>query len=235
MASKKPLNHLFFDLDGCLYDADGGYVTHTRKQLFQYIHKQGWVENLEDAEAFWRPHFQKYNQTYRGLKAAGLEIDYDDYWATCRAGVDQFLTEDKALKSFLESLPQKKYVVSNCNERQVHEALDVMGISDCFAGVYGAKFMLPHCKPEREAFQKVLDDLRVTDPSECAMFEDSYKNLVTCHSMGMACVFVESEIHVREEGVQKSHYSILDAVVPTLSDENGQMMKSRCPRLYVSS
>ena len=189
------------------------------------------MENLEDAEPFWRPHFQKYNQTYRGLKAAGLEIDYDDYWATCRAGVDQFLGEDKALKSFLESLPQKKYVVSNCNETQVHEALDVLGISKCFSGVYGAKFMLPHCKPEPQAFQKVLDDLQV-DPTECAMFEDSYKNLVTCNNMGMATVFVESEIHVREEGVQEFHHSILDAVVPTLSDENGTIMREKCPRLY---
>ena len=233
MSGEKAIKVLLFDLDGCLYDADGGYVTHTRSQLFKYIYNQGWVENLEDAEAFWRPHFQKYNQTYRGLVAAGLEIDYDDYWATCRAGVDQFLSEDKALKSFLESLPQKKYVVSNCNETQVYEALDIMGISNCFAGVYGAKFMLPYCKPEREAFQKVLDDLRVNDPSECAMFEDSYKNLVTCHSMGMACVFVESDIHVKEEGVQESHYSILDAVVPTLSDMNGAMMRKKFPGLYL--
>ena len=230
--TKKPLKVLLFDLDGCLYDADGGYVTHTRQQLFKYIHNQGWVENLEEAEAFWRPKFQQYNQTYRGLKAAGLEIDYDDYWATCRAGVDLFLSEDKALKSFLESLPQKKYVVSNCNETQVHEALSVMGIGGCFSGVYGAKFMLPHCKPEPQAFQKVLDDLQA-DPTECAMFEDSYKNLVTCNEMGMATIFVESEIHVREEGVNASHHAMLDAIVSTLSDEDGAIMREKYPRLYL--
>lgn len=227
-----PLKVLLFDLDGCLYSADGGYVTHTRGQLFEYIHAQGWVEHLEDAEAFWRPHFKKYNQTYRGLKEAGLTINYDEYWESCRAGTRDFLHEDKPLRDFLESLPQEKYIVSNCNEKEVIEALDALGIRDIFAGIYGAKFMLPYCKPEKEAFQKVLDDLRITNPSQCVMFEDSYKNLVTCKQMGMATVFVESEIHVKEEGVTLSDRAILDAVVPTLSIDP-EIMKEKYPRLYL--
>lgn len=243
MSSEKAIKYLLFDLDGCLYSADSGYVEHTRKQLFRYIWNQGWVssssdveltesQQLEIAERFWRPLFTKYNQTYRGLKEAGLEIDYDDYWSTCRAGTSNFLKEDKDLRSLLLQLPQKKYIVSNCNEKEVMEALNCLGVSDLFERVFGAKAMLPYCKPEKEAFQKILDELGHVNPTECCMFEDSFKNLKTCNEMGMQTVFVLSEIHVREEGVQSKDHEILDAVVPTLSEANGNSLRAQMPHLF---
>jgi pyrimidine 5'-nucleotidase len=234
MPQPKPLKYLLFDLDGTLYPADGGYVKHTRQQLFQYIFDQGWVEKREDAEAFWRPYFTKYNQTFRGLTEAGVKIDYDDYWATCRRGTADFLKEDKELRSFLESLPAKKYVVSNCNEKEVIEALECLGVLDLFeTPIYGAKAMLPYCKPEVEAFTKILDHIGATDPAECCLFEDSYKNCRSASKMGMATVFVESEIHVKEEGVSEKDREELDAVVSTLSDPTGQQLRTQLPRLFM--
>ena len=244
-SSKKPIKYLLFDLDGCLYSADSGYVAHSRKQLFQYIWDQGWVTNddsssnmteaekLKAAETFWRPLFTKYNQTYRGLKAAGLDINWDDYWSTCRKGTADWLSEDQPLRSLLDQLPQRKFVVSNCNETEVIEALDCLGITDCFERIYGAKAMLPYCKPEKEAFQKIIDDIGggIT-PQECCMFEDSYKNLVTCDKMGMETVFVLSEIHVREEGVSEKDREMLSAVVPTLSEASGDTLRAQLPRLF---
>lgn len=249
MSSQKPIKYLLFDLDGCLYSADSGYVAHSRKQLFKYIWDQGWIEStksgaslseeekLKAAETFWRPLFTKYNQTYRGLKEAGLNIDWDDYWSTCRRGTADWLNEDKPLRTLLEQMPMRKFVVSNCNEVEVTEALDCLGITDQFERIYGARAMLPHCKPEKEAFQKILDDIAENgesiDPSECCMFEDSYKNLVTCDKMGMETVFVLSEIHVKEEGVSEKDREMLSAVVPTLSEASGDTLRAQLPRLFV--
>lgn len=48
----------------------------------------------------------------------------------------------------------------------------------CFVKVFGADFMGLHAKPDAEAFQAVLRDIGA-EPCDCAMFEDSLKNLKT--------------------------------------------------------
>ena len=146
------------------------------------------------------------------------------------------MKEDKDLRELLLKLPQKKYIVSNCNETEVMEALQCLGVADLFERVFGAKAMLPYCKPEKEAFEKILGEIGLiqgqVDPGECCMFEDSFKNLKTCHEMGMATVFVLSEIHVREEGVQEKDREILSAVVPTLSEASGETLRAQMPQLF---
>jgi putative hydrolase of the HAD superfamily len=246
--SSNSFSVLLFDLDGTLYDADNGYVSHQRRNLFEYIYKTGIVPRPEDgsvdaAEAYWRPLFKQYNQSLRGLRSAGNEIDSEDYWAYCRNGTQDFFSADEALQSFLASLPktQKKYIFTNCNEKQALECMDCLGITPYFEPtIYGAKFMNDVCKPEKAAFQMVLQDIGIDSASkeECSQvcfFEDSFKNLVTAHDMGMSTVFVQSEIHMREEGVSLSEEqkAYLSCIVNTLSDEDGKVIKDKFPKLYL--
>jgi hypothetical protein len=216
--------------------------------------------------------------------------------------VENFLSEDLPLRSFLESLPktQKKYILTNAGEKPAKHCLELMGIADqfeyvmrirglilyvedyysvlllpysissgaigsydlllsysmiavalhiniiltmaChsvflhlqFRYVYGSDFMGTVCKPEKEAFQKVLDHINPgQDPCRVVMFEDSYKNLVTANSMGMSTVFVESEIHVKEEGVTLEQKAMLSCTVNTLSDEGGAAISEKFPRLFL--
>lgn len=56
---------------------------------------------------------------------------------------------------------------------------------------------------------------RITTPTfnhETAMFEDSFKNLVTAKSLGMSTVFVRSET-AHEEGVGDAQLATVDSVV----------------------
>ncbi len=64
-------------------------------------------------------------------------------------------------KSFLESIPKstQKYIFTNANEKEAIECLECLGIKEHFLHVYGSKFMGNHCKPEEEAFLKVLKDI----------------------------------------------------------------------------
>lgn len=239
---------LLFDLDGTLYDADCGYVAHQRRNLFEYIYKTGMVDrpadgNTDAAESYWRPLFKQYNQSLRGLRSAGNEIDSEEYWAYCRNGTQDFFSADLPLQSFLASLPstQKKYIFTNCNEKQALECMDCLGITQYFEPtIYGAKFMANVCKPEKAAFEMVLQDIGIDASSkeECnkvCFFEDSFKNLVTAHEMGISTVFVQSEIHMREEGVSLSaeQKEYLSCIVNTLSDENGDQIKNKFPQLYM--
>lgn len=52
--------------------------------------------------------------------------------------------------------------------------------------------------------------------SPVAMFEDSFKNLVTAKSLGMRTVFIRSET-ATDEGVGDSNLETVDAVVDDVS------------------
>ena len=58
------VSHLIFDLDGTLYDADNGYVTNIRCNIFNFLVQKGHAETVEEAEGIWRPNFKKYNQNH---------------------------------------------------------------------------------------------------------------------------------------------------------------------------
>ena len=208
---------LLFDLDGTLYPANCGYVEHIRKNIFEFMYCKGFVPRSQSAEEVWKPIFRKYNQSFRGLKASGMVFDSDEYWTFHRSGVEQFLSADNNLRKVLQNLSQEKYIFTNCNEKQAIEALECLGIADCFNGIFGASFMGDHCKPEEIVYEQVLKELKVENPSEVILFEDSFKNLVTANKLGMKTVFIES-ITSYEEGVTDAHRSILNIVLPTLSD-----------------
>lgn len=46
---------------------------------------------IEKAEEVWRPLFRKYNQSLRGLRAGGFDIEAEEYWDCLRAGAEHFL------------------------------------------------------------------------------------------------------------------------------------------------
>ena len=62
--------------------------------------------------------------------------------------------------------------MTNTSETQGNKALRVLGLhadeSDAFERVYGGVFTAPACKPQREAFEKVLADAGV-DASRCGL------------------------------------------------------------------
>ena len=188
------------------------------------------VPRTESAEAAWLPLFKKYNQSAKALRMGGWEFSDDEYWAFMRSGADKFLQRDGPLDSLLSALPQRKFIMTNCAEKQALECLDMMGVTHHFDKVFGANFMGTMCKPEEAAFQAVCDEIGVT-PSDVCFFEDSYKNLVTCNRMGMTTVFVKG-FTAEEEGVSVEQERILDAIVPTLSDQNGEGLKKQLPYLF---
>ena len=232
---KSAPNTLIFDLDGCLYDAGCGYVEHVRMNVFKFMIKKGWTSSIEESKKIWWPLFQKYNQSKRALKMGGYEFNDDEYWSFMRSGYELYLKNDVQLQSLLSSFSntkiKKKYIMTNCAEKQAIEALDVLGITNHFDKIYGADFMEDICKPQKEAFLKVLNDINIDNPSDVCFFEDSYKNLVTAKELGMTTVFVKGYT-ADEEGVSKEDELILDAIVNTLSDENGNYLKSLLPQLF---
>ncbi|CAM9388038.1 unnamed protein product [Scytosiphon promiscuus] len=219
---------LLFDLDGTLYPLDNGYHMHVRHNLWRFMSEK---LGIEEPEKVWRPLFQKYNQSAKGLRiGGGYEFDLDDYWTSIRAGAPDFIKEaPPGVKAALESLPQaEKYVFTNCNEKEAEEALALLGIRHHFKGIFGANEMGDTCKPEKEAFLGGGTASKALRGKRGVMFEDSFKNLVTAKSLGMSTVFIPSETE-REEGVSAAQLETVDAVVRDVSEDE---LRAKAPWLW---
>ena len=71
---------LVFDLDGVLYPASNGYLEKVRNNQRNYlIEKHGVSE--EEARKIRKEAFAKHNQTLKGLRSLGFDVDHDEF--TC--------------------------------------------------------------------------------------------------------------------------------------------------------
>jgi putative hydrolase of the HAD superfamily len=228
---------LLFDLDGTLYDQVCGYVDNVHANIFKFMaEKKGGkfdsIGSIEEAKIVWRPIFQKYNLTKRGLLGEGYEFDTVEYDKYIRQGADQFIQHDPELRVFLESLACRKVIFTNAPEISANEILDLLGVADLFEAVLGTDFLQDQvCKPEGEAFDRVLNHLKI-DPADYHrvwFFEDSYKNLVAGKELGMKTVFVRSSSTMKEEGKAARDLSQFDAVI---EGKVGMELREQIPELW---
>ena len=81
---------------------------------------------------------------------------------------------------------------------------------------------MPHCKPEPEAFQKVLDSVGAAAETS-VMFEDSMKNVRACKALGMRTVFIDEGCAGGEAGLlgdarTGEDAAAIDATVARIAD-----------------
>lgn len=86
------------------------------------------------------------------------------------------------------------------------------------------------CKPEKKAFDMVLEYLKI-EPSAVCYFEDSFKNLLAGKALGMQTVFVTSST-LKREGRTITDLRQFDAVV---KGKVGDSLKSMLPSLWDES
>lgn len=199
---------LLFDLDGTLYDHDCGYEEEVHSNIFKFMvetkgGKFDAVMTLQQAQTTWQPIFDKYNLTKRGLLGEGYVFDSRHYDTFVRQGAAKYFNEDIELRLFLESFPSrmKKVVFTNAPESSANEILDLLGVRDLFDDVLGTDFLeSKFCKPEKEAFDKVLAYLQVMSSQHhrVCYFEDSFKNLKAGKQLGFRTVFVMSNTLANE-------------------------------------
>jgi putative hydrolase of the HAD superfamily len=223
-------------LDGTLYAIENGYEDACRARVFSFMVDELGFENANAAKNAWRPQFAKYNQTLKALRAGlGLEFDTETYWTRTRGDPRAFLTPNaeareslrradaaraarisRAEPGSLNGLKKlKKYVLTNCAEKQAKESLAALGLLDAFDGVFGADAMGDTCKPCVEAFRRV-QKIAGFDYARTAFFEDSVKNLAAAKTLGATTVLVASAT-AREEGTRSDGFEpdhVVAAVTP---------------------
>lgn len=231
-------------MDGVLYPAANGYLDNVRQNQRNYlIEKHGLSE--EEARRVRKEAFAKHNQTLKGLRSLGYEVDHDEFTEFVRRGMYEYLSRDERVNETLERLKAtvsskkngKMVLMTNTAERQARKCLDALSIDERLFedGIYGSEFMGDVAKPMPEAFQVVCDDIGVS-PEECIMFEDSFKNLKTCVSvLGMGGVFISGETLEMELGGGKENDNDargeLNAVANVVVESIGDLFEV-CPELF---
>ena len=201
---------LLFDLDGTLYDNACGYADTIHQQIFQFMvetkgGKFDAITTVAQAEAIWAPIYNKYNLTKRGLIGEGYIFDSHQYDTYIRRGAAKYISKDPQLRRFLQSFPSRmqKVIVTNAPESSAIEILELLGVRDLFKEVLGTDFFGPTvCKPEPEAFQKVLQHLGLFHRyRNVCYFEDSFKNLhAGQRDFGFRTVWIVSTTTLEAEG-----------------------------------
>jgi len=214
MAAPSQIRTALFDLDGCLYPADNGLEEHCRARIASFMVEHLHCETEELARAIWAVVFRKYNQSLRGLRAAGYRFDEDAYWHHIRDAASLRLLSPapgvRALLELLNAAGVRCFVFTNCREKEAREALEALQVPlSLFCGMVGADAQGTSCKPERAAFAAAFAAAGC-EPESTVMFEDSLKNLATARALGLRTVLIGG-VTAAEEGGDASW---VDACVP---------------------
>lgn len=188
------LDTIFFDLDSTLYSESCGLWQEIRGRIDLYLlTRMGF--NPAEISAIRRDLFIHYGTTLRGLQA-NYNVDTADYLAFVHdLPLHHYLAPDPQLRRMLLEIPHHCWIFTNSDAAHARRVMEILGISDCFEGIIDVWAMDPLCKPLEGAYKLALQAAGVTDPSACALLDDSIRNLTPAHQLGFFTVLVGENGH----------------------------------------
>ena len=187
-----------FDLDHTLYTTDAAQQAQMEERICGYVQRHFGLAR----DAAWE--IQKRFLRDHGSTLAGLirteHIDPDAYHDEVNDLEALALAPDAALRSGLARLPGRRFVFTNNCGRFAKDVLTRLGVADLFDGIIDVKAMDFVLKPSPRAFETLLA-LSGIEPAHAAMFDDSPRNLIPAHALGMKTVWFNN-------GLGLSHWKI---------------------------
>lgn len=215
-----PFKVLLFDFDSTLYPYENGYEQSAKENVYKFmVEKLGVPEpDVRDVHA---KLFAETNQTLKALRDVGnYKFDREEYFRFTRDGCEALLQQDAGVQKMLAALSGlDKYVFTNADETSAERGLEVLGIQQHFKRTFGSRFMDTVCKPDREAFVKVVTAIGVS-MQEVVFFDDSLRNIAAAKKLGITTVYVANRSTPREVWDTPEVHAVADYVVPfTTYDE----------------
>ena len=214
---------VIFDVDDTLYDVGTGFTAHRNTDgAVNFMVEHLAFPSREAAQALRDEYFERYHATAKGLQVAEAEgrlppgapkfdpRELSAYWAdnlnfSLLGGRETYDELRSMLMSLKVANPDMNLVAfSNGPRKYVLRALQMMGLDEIFPDemVFAVDDVLPACKPEPEAFQKIFKKLGGdTKPNECIMVEDSMKNVRVAKSLGMKTVLIAGKGRLTGRGI----------------------------------
>lgn len=209
----KKVTTLIFDVDDTLYDVSCGFTAHRNGAAVQQfmVDRLGFPD-LASAKKVRDEYFERYHATAKALQVAEREgrfpgfsdsgtngtaqprfdpADLSEYWAS-NLNFELLGGEKTQLRKDLEDCSLKLIAFSNGPRKYVKRVLQHLGLFDLFGegGLFAVDDVLPHCKPEAEAFHVVFEKMGGIVPGECVMIEDSMKNIRRVKELGLQTILI---------------------------------------------
>jgi putative hydrolase of the HAD superfamily len=183
---------VFFDLDDTLYPSSNGLWDAIRDRMNRYM-QEILMLPPEQVTILRRQYFMTYGTTLRGLQA-NHNVDADDFLAYVHdLELNIFLQPDPALKSLIQSLPQKKWIFTNADDAHARRVISELGLDGCFDGIIDVRANDFFCKPQPQAYRSALALAGETAPERCVFLDDSPRNLAPATELGFMTVLVGAD------------------------------------------
>jgi putative hydrolase of the HAD superfamily len=180
---------LYFDLDDTLYPPSSGLWDAIRHRMNEYMQKIVDLP-LPEIVKLRQNYLEQYGTTLRGLQTH-YAVDSDEYLAYVHdLPLEKYIKPDPELRMILLSLPQRRWIFTNADDKHAARVLNILGIQDCFAGIIDIRAIDFACKPELIAYQRALTVAGDGDPSQCVIFDDALRNLSPARELGFFTVLV---------------------------------------------
>ena len=212
--------HLILDLDETLYPRRTGLMGEIGRRMLLYLTSRMGFTSDEAADIRKR-FFVRYGTTLRGLQVE-YQVDADEYLQFVHAvPLQNYIVPDPALEAMLARIPLPKSIFTNADAFHARRVMERLGVTHHFPVVVDIHAVDFHCKPEPEAYRRLLSILGATGPA-CILVEDMARNLRPAREFGMTTVLVDGD---QADGVDYAIRDLLE-LEEVLTQLTGQVTKS---------
>lgn len=230
---------LIFDVDDTLYNVGTGFTQHRNGEACQrYMMEYLNFPDLQSAKKLRDEYFEKFHSTAKALTVAEQEgrlpppdpskptksprfdpKDLAEYWAT-NLNFKLLGGQKKQVLQDLQDCNLNMVAFSNGPRKYVIRVLKELGLWEIFGEdrLFAVDDVLPHCKPEKEAFEKVFRAIGVK-AEECILFEDSMKNIRRAKELGVQTVLITGAGRMRKSREAAAANNDGGAAVNSVADE----------------
>lgn len=194
MSGERPGLARFAEVDAWVFDLDNTlYPRHT--DLFRQVDVRirDFVQRLlslppDEAHRLQKDYYQRYGTTLRGL-IIEHGITADEFLEYVHDIDHSPVQPDPALSRAIESLPGKKFILTNGSRAHAEKVAGRLGITHHFSDIFDIVRLDLLPKPAEVSYHRFVAETGVR-PERAAMFEDLSRNLTVPKALGMATVLV---------------------------------------------
>ena len=185
-----PVRMVLFDLDNTLYPPDAGGRPEMNRRMSLFVADYLGV-SLEEARAMRRGIPEVFGTTLQWLRVCHRLHDPTPYIdAVHPEDMDNWVSADPELRSFLMDLPVDYVLFTNSPLEHADRTLRALGLRDLFPRIWDLRRMGYLGKPDPHAYERILGDLGL-HPRDAMLVDDSGANLAAFTRMGGQVVSAE--------------------------------------------
>ncbi len=200
-----------FDLDNTLYPPECALFDLIDAKMRTYIAALLGIPDA-DAHVVQKRFFHDHGTTLAGLMA-NHGVDPHDFLDFVHDIDLKRLSTAPALRGAISSLPGRKIIFTNADEKYAGRVLEALGLGGLFTDIVDIHHMAYMPKPQIPAYQALLDRTGI-EPTRALFVEDMARNLAPAKHLGITTVWINNG---SEYGCAGADASFIDIEIPTLA------------------